>query len=484
MSSQNESKATFFQVQKWALKLPIPDRHKVVLIGLATFMEEKSQKAWPSLQSLAKRIGMDDVSVVALTIVELIDCDLLTPTKTDAHGRFRTGVVRIEVDQALPPDKNPLLLILLQEKALRLDIPDLDPTSRFVLHFISQHWDFTSRSSPVDYKRAHATRPWLHASAWARALMKLKKLGLIENVHRGNQHSLPRYSLDGLISASPAGDLSTVVLHPQTHEADPGTNPSEHESASPAGDLSTVVLHPQAHEADAGASPAGGVSKIPPYMNARAELLRNLEEEDKTDTDIFSSSRFDSSQFAAELIRELTDELQPDESLGPIIQIEATTGVKIDASWGSHWAEAYRRHRDAGRRSPLGIVFSELRFMAQANAVALVKPAPTAQREEIETITPRYSENMPDEADPQARDAWEAALVQIQRHVTRPNFETWLKGTVGMAQTADAFFIGCPTPSVAEMLESRMYSLIARAVATVVKEELEVEFEVYKQPTV
>ena len=216
MGSQNESKTIFFQVQKWALTLPVPDRHKVVLIGLATFMEEKSQKAWPSLQRLAKRTGMDDVSIVALTIVELIDCGLLTPTKTDAHGRFRAGVVRLEVDQELPPDKNPLLLILLQEKALRLDIPDLDPTSRFVLHFISQHWDFNSRSSPVDYKRAHATRPWLHASAWARALMKLKKLGLIENVHRGNQHSLPRYSLDGLISASPAGDLSTSVLTPQT----------------------------------------------------------------------------------------------------------------------------------------------------------------------------------------------------------------------------------------------------------------------------
>ncbi len=76
------------------------------------------------------------------------------------------------------------------------------------------------------------------------------------------------------------------------------------------------------------------------------------------------------------------------------------------------------------------------------------------------------------------RQIWDAALGQLQLHVTRPNFETWLKSTVGMAYRDGEFVVGAPNAFVAEMLEQRMYSLISRTLESVVKSEVEIRFEV------
>ena len=73
---------------------------------------------------------------------------------------------------------------------------------------------------------------------------------------------------------------------------------------------------------------------------------------------------------------------------------------------------------------------------------------------------------------------WDAALGQLQLHVTRPNFETWLKNTVGIAYRDGEFVVGAPNAFVAEMLEQRMYSLISRTLESVVKSEVEIRFEV------
>ena len=76
------------------------------------------------------------------------------------------------------------------------------------------------------------------------------------------------------------------------------------------------------------------------------------------------------------------------------------------------------------------------------------------------------------------RQIWDAALGQLQLHVTRPNFETWLKNTVGVAYRDGEFVVGAPNAFVAEMLEQRMYSLISRTLESVLKSEVEIRFEV------
>ena len=77
-----------------------------------------------------------------------------------------------------------------------------------------------------------------------------------------------------------------------------------------------------------------------------------------------------------------------------------------------------------------------------------------------------------------AKQVWEATLGQLQLQVTRPSYETWLKGTVGVAYRDGHFVVGTPNAFVAEMLEQRMYSLISQAMERVTKGQIELEFHV------
>ncbi len=78
----------------------------------------------------------------------------------------------------------------------------------------------------------------------------------------------------------------------------------------------------------------------------------------------------------------------------------------------------------------------------------------------------------------QAKQIWEAVLGELQIQVTRPSYETWLKGTIGVAKERDEFIVGTPNAFVAEMLEQRMYSLISQAMERVTKSRTEVRFRV------
>ena len=77
-----------------------------------------------------------------------------------------------------------------------------------------------------------------------------------------------------------------------------------------------------------------------------------------------------------------------------------------------------------------------------------------------------------------ARALWTAALGRLQTRVTRPNYETWLKETVGVRSADGEFIVGAPNPFVAEMLEQRMYSLISQTLEALVGREVEVRFAV------
>ena len=77
-----------------------------------------------------------------------------------------------------------------------------------------------------------------------------------------------------------------------------------------------------------------------------------------------------------------------------------------------------------------------------------------------------------------AADLWNAALGDLQLQITRPSYETWLSGTVGLDCLDGQFVVGTPSPFVAEMLEQRMYSLISQALERVASHPLEVHFKV------
>src|SRR4030042_1706638 len=64
--------------------------------------------------------------------------------------------------------------------------------------------------------------------------------------------------------------------------------------------------------------------------------------------------------------------------------------------------------------------------------------------------------------DRSAKGLWEAALGQLQLQVTRPNYETWLKDTVGISLADGLFTITAPTDFAVEWLGTRLHGLIAQ----------------------
>jgi len=81
-------------------------------------------------------------------------------------------------------------------------------------------------------------------------------------------------------------------------------------------------------------------------------------------------------------------------------------------------------------------------------------------------------------ADPTAQRVWDAALGQLQIHVTRPNYDTWLKDTRGLRIDSGSFVVGVPTEFVKEWLGSRMRGLVSQTVGGILGQPTEVSFEI------
>jgi chromosomal replication initiator protein len=77
---------------------------------------------------------------------------------------------------------------------------------------------------------------------------------------------------------------------------------------------------------------------------------------------------------------------------------------------------------------------------------------------------------------------WEAALGQLQLQVTRPNYETWLRDTAGMALEDGSFTVRVPTDFVAEWLRDRLSDLITKTLSGIVGRPLLVSFHVDGAP--
>ena len=80
--------------------------------------------------------------------------------------------------------------------------------------------------------------------------------------------------------------------------------------------------------------------------------------------------------------------------------------------------------------------------------------------------------------DPAAQRIWNAALGQLQIHVTRPNYDTWLKDTIGLRLDNGHFVVGAPTEFVKEWLSTRMRSLVCQTLGNILGGPVEVAFEI------
>ncbi len=76
-----------------------------------------------------------------------------------------------------------------------------------------------------------------------------------------------------------------------------------------------------------------------------------------------------------------------------------------------------------------------------------------------------------------AQQLWETALGELQLQVSRPNFETWLKGTVGLHYEDRIFVVGVNNDFVREWLDVRLRSLISETLNKLTGEAVEVSFQ-------
>jgi len=80
--------------------------------------------------------------------------------------------------------------------------------------------------------------------------------------------------------------------------------------------------------------------------------------------------------------------------------------------------------------------------------------------------------------DPTAHRVWDTALGQLQLQVTRPNFDTWLKDTVGLGTENGSFIVGTPSDFVSEWLSAKMGPVIAKTVSGILGRPVTLRFQV------
>ncbi|MBM3132390.1 MAG: chromosomal replication initiator protein DnaA [Chloroflexi bacterium] len=77
-----------------------------------------------------------------------------------------------------------------------------------------------------------------------------------------------------------------------------------------------------------------------------------------------------------------------------------------------------------------------------------------------------------------SKQIWEAALGALELQVTKANYQTWLKDTVGISFENDVFVVGTPNAFAVEWLEKRLRHLIKKTLAGSIGHPVEVQFKI------
>jgi chromosomal replication initiator protein len=76
-----------------------------------------------------------------------------------------------------------------------------------------------------------------------------------------------------------------------------------------------------------------------------------------------------------------------------------------------------------------------------------------------------------------AQNLWGLALAELQLQVTRPNYETWLKDTVGLRFDNGRFVVGAPNDFATEWLSTKLRPLISKTLTGIIGHPVEVTFQ-------
>ena len=77
-----------------------------------------------------------------------------------------------------------------------------------------------------------------------------------------------------------------------------------------------------------------------------------------------------------------------------------------------------------------------------------------------------------------AQQIWQAALGELQIHVNKANYRTWLEKTTGLDYGDSQLVIGVPNTFVAEYLDRNQRSLIKKVLTGIIREDTQIQFKV------
>lgn len=78
------------------------------------------------------------------------------------------------------------------------------------------------------------------------------------------------------------------------------------------------------------------------------------------------------------------------------------------------------------------------------------------------------------EPEPAAALLWQQALSLLQLHVTRPNFETWLKPTIGLALREGELVVGAASAFAEEWLRAKLRAVMSRTVSGLLNKPVDI----------
>ena len=79
-----------------------------------------------------------------------------------------------------------------------------------------------------------------------------------------------------------------------------------------------------------------------------------------------------------------------------------------------------------------------------------------------------------------AQRVWTTALGQLELYVTRANYETRLRHTVGLGVEPDNFVVGVPTALIREWLVTRLRSRVVQTVSAILGRPTEGLLDYYR----
>lgn len=77
-----------------------------------------------------------------------------------------------------------------------------------------------------------------------------------------------------------------------------------------------------------------------------------------------------------------------------------------------------------------------------------------------------------------ARETWEAAKGGLQVQISKANYDTWIRDSVGLSHQGNQFVIGTPNSFAREWLDKRFRSLVTKVLISILGQEVEVQFQV------